>query len=183
MNRTNRVLALAPALSLAALGLATLTACSSAAAGGGAAGGGPSGTSSANQVSVSGVTLHVGGDAVQGALRVRLGAGDRQEGGPHARPATGHTLAQTLSLTGATIHHHTSRLRAAGLLTSTRAANRVYHTSRPQLLDRLFQAAILALTAPAQHTDNQPAGRSTSPRPGFRNRLDRHPGSQTRRRA
>lgn len=67
-----------------------------------------------------------------------------------ARPVTGHTLAQTLGLTGATIHHHTSRLRAAGLLTSTRAANRVYHTSRPQLLEHLFQAAILALSPPAQ---------------------------------
>ena len=70
-------------------------------------------------------------------------------------PATGHTLAQTLSLTDATIHHHTSRLRAAGLLTSTRAANRVYHTGRPQRLEHLFQTAILALAPPAQHTNGQ----------------------------
>jgi DNA-binding transcriptional ArsR family regulator len=72
-----------------------------------------------------------------------------------AGPVTGHALAQTLGLTGATIHHHTSRLRAAGLLASTRAANRVYHTSRPQLLEHLFQATILALSPLAQHTNSQ----------------------------
>ena len=72
MNRTNRVLALA-----AAAGLATLTACSSAASSsaGGGASAGSSGTSSANQVSVSGVTLHVGDQAGTGAQALLTAAG------------------------------------------------------------------------------------------------------------
>jgi sulfonate transport system substrate-binding protein len=69
MNRTNRVLALA-----AAVGLATLTACSSVASGGGASAK-SSGTSSANQVSVSGVTLHVGDQAGTGAQALLTAAG------------------------------------------------------------------------------------------------------------
>jgi sulfonate transport system substrate-binding protein len=73
MNRTNRVLALA-----AAVGLATLTACSSSSsssASGGGASASSSGTSSANQASVSGVTLHVGDQAGTGAQALLTAAG------------------------------------------------------------------------------------------------------------
>ena len=62
MNRTNRVLALAAAASLA-----VLTACSSSSAAGSGATASSPGTSSANQASVSGVTLHVGDQAGTGA--------------------------------------------------------------------------------------------------------------------
>jgi biotin operon repressor len=53
-------------------------------------------------------------------------------------PVTGHTLAQNLGLTEATIHHHTSLLRGAGLLTSTRDANQVHLTTIPGALNHLF---------------------------------------------
>jgi DNA-binding transcriptional ArsR family regulator len=56
-----------------------------------------------------------------------------------AGPVTGHELARILRLTEATTHHHTSLLRAAGLLTSVRTGNRVYHSSRPELVERLFR--------------------------------------------
>ncbi len=77
MNRTNRVLALAAAPCLAALCLATLTACSSSSssAAGPGASASSSGTSSANQVSVSGVTLHVGDQAGTGAQALLTAAG------------------------------------------------------------------------------------------------------------
>ncbi|MEV0391291.1 metalloregulator ArsR/SmtB family transcription factor [Nonomuraea sp. NPDC050643] len=55
-------------------------------------------------------------------------------------PITGHALAGALGLTEATVHHHTSLLRAAGLVTSTREAHRVYFTAAPDALDDLFAA-------------------------------------------
>ena len=71
MNRTNRVLVLAAAASLAAL-----TACSSSASSSSStASAGSSGTSSASQVSVSGVTLHVGDQAGTGAQALLTAAG------------------------------------------------------------------------------------------------------------
>src|SRR6266566_780794 len=72
MIRTNRVLALAAAASLA-----VLTACSSSSssAAGPGASASSSGTSSANQVSVSGVTLHVGDQAGTGAESLLTAAG------------------------------------------------------------------------------------------------------------
>jgi sulfonate transport system substrate-binding protein len=70
MNRTNRLLALATAVSLAGL-----TACSSAASSGSGASASSSGTSSANQVSVSGVTLHIGDQAGTGAQALLTAAG------------------------------------------------------------------------------------------------------------
>ncbi|WP_166680193.1 winged helix-turn-helix domain-containing protein [Kribbella sp. VKM Ac-2566] len=53
-------------------------------------------------------------------------------------PITGHALARALGLTEATVHHHTSLLRAAGLITSHRDTHRVYLTAVPGALDRLF---------------------------------------------
>jgi ArsR family transcriptional regulator len=54
-------------------------------------------------------------------------------------PITGHTLARALGLTEATVHHHTTLLRTAGLLTSNRDTNRVYLTAVPGALERLYQ--------------------------------------------
>ena len=68
MNRTNRLLALATAASLA-----VLTACSSSSSS--STPPGSSGTSSANQVSVSGVTLHIGDQAGTGAQALLTAAG------------------------------------------------------------------------------------------------------------
>ena len=65
MNRTNRVLALAAAASLAVLTACSSSSSSSAAGSGATAS--SSGTSSPNQASVSGVTLHVGDQAGTGA--------------------------------------------------------------------------------------------------------------------
>ena len=73
MNRTNRVLALAAAASLA-----VLTACSSSSSSSAAGSGATvssSGTSSPNQASVSGVTLHVGDQAGTGAQALLTAAG------------------------------------------------------------------------------------------------------------
>jgi DNA-binding transcriptional ArsR family regulator len=53
-------------------------------------------------------------------------------------PITGHALARALGLTEATVHHHTSLLRSAGLITSNRDTHRVYLTAVPGVLDRLF---------------------------------------------
>jgi DNA-binding transcriptional ArsR family regulator len=55
-----------------------------------------------------------------------------------AAPITGHALARATGLSEATVHHHTSLLRAAGLLTATRDAHRVYHSARPDALARLL---------------------------------------------
>jgi DNA-binding transcriptional ArsR family regulator len=55
-----------------------------------------------------------------------------------AAPITGQELARALGLSEPTVHHHTSLLRAAGLLTSNRDAHRVYHTVRPDALDALL---------------------------------------------
>jgi DNA-binding transcriptional ArsR family regulator len=60
-------------------------------------------------------------------------------------PVTGHALAQTLGLTEATVHHHTSLLRAAGLLASNRDANQVHLAAVPGALPDLF-TRILGLT-------------------------------------
>jgi DNA-binding transcriptional ArsR family regulator len=54
-------------------------------------------------------------------------------------PATGHTLARTIGLSEATVHHHTSLLRTAGLITSNRDTNRVYFTAVPGSLDILIE--------------------------------------------
>src|SRR6266566_3869278 len=72
MIRTNRVLALAAAASLAVLTACSSSSSSSAAGGASAT---SSGTSSANQVSVSGVTLHVGDQAGTGAQALLTAAG------------------------------------------------------------------------------------------------------------
>jgi DNA-binding transcriptional ArsR family regulator len=53
-------------------------------------------------------------------------------------PITGQALAQQLGLTEATVHHHTSLLRAAGLITSNRDAHRVYLAADPERLDQLL---------------------------------------------
>jgi len=63
-----------------------------------------------------------------------------------AAPITGHALARAMGLTEATVHHHTSLLRAAGLMTSTRDAQRVYHSARLEALDRLFEDTRLHLS-------------------------------------
>jgi ArsR family transcriptional regulator, arsenate/arsenite/antimonite-responsive transcriptional repressor len=55
-------------------------------------------------------------------------------------PVTGHALARTIGLTEATVHHHTSLLRTAGLITSNRDTNRVYFTAVPGSLDTLFES-------------------------------------------
>jgi DNA-binding transcriptional ArsR family regulator len=53
-------------------------------------------------------------------------------------PATGQDLAEILGLTEATVHHHTSTLRAAGLLTSEREGQRVYHVTDKARVAGLF---------------------------------------------
>jgi ArsR family transcriptional regulator len=58
-----------------------------------------------------------------------------------ASPITGQQLAVALGLTEATVHHHTSLLRGAGLLTSNRDAHRIYHTVRVDALDALLDHA------------------------------------------
>jgi sulfonate transport system substrate-binding protein len=73
MNRTNRVLALAAAASLAVLTACSSSSSSSAAGSGATAS--SSGTSSPNQASVSGVTLHVGDQAGTGAQALLTAAG------------------------------------------------------------------------------------------------------------
>lgn len=54
-------------------------------------------------------------------------------------PATGKALAQALGLTEATVHHHTSLLRAAGLMVSHRDAHRVLLRAAPEALDPLVR--------------------------------------------
>lgn len=54
-------------------------------------------------------------------------------------PVTGHTLARTIGLSDATVHHHTSLLRTAGLITSNRDTNRVYFTAVPGSLDIILE--------------------------------------------
>ncbi|WP_347670294.1 metalloregulator ArsR/SmtB family transcription factor [Micromonospora sp. B11E3] len=56
-----------------------------------------------------------------------------------ALPATGQDLAQLLDLSEATIHHHTSALRSAGLITSEREGVRVYHHASSEALIDLLQ--------------------------------------------
>ncbi len=56
-----------------------------------------------------------------------------------ALPATGQDLAQLLDLSEATIHHHTSALRSAGLITSEREGVRVYHHVSSEALIVLLQ--------------------------------------------
>ena len=73
MNRTNRVLALAAAASLAVLTACSSSSSSSAAGSGATAS--SSGTSSPNQASVSGVTLHIGDQAGTGAQALLTAAG------------------------------------------------------------------------------------------------------------
>lgn len=73
MNRTNRVLALAAATSLAVLTACSSSSSSSAAGSGATAS--SSGTSSPNQASVSGVTLHIGDQAGTGAQALLTAAG------------------------------------------------------------------------------------------------------------
>jgi sulfonate transport system substrate-binding protein len=78
MNRTNRVLALAAAASLAVLTACSSSSSSAAGKGAGEVGGpsaSSSGPSSANQASVSGVTLHVGDQAGTGAQALLTAAG------------------------------------------------------------------------------------------------------------
>jgi len=79
MNRTNRVLALTAAASLAVLTACSSSSSSSAAGkGGGEVGGATassSGTSSASPASVSGVTLHIGDQAGTGAQALLTAAG------------------------------------------------------------------------------------------------------------
>lgn len=56
-----------------------------------------------------------------------------------ATPITGQQLAHQLGLAEATVHHHTSLLRTAGLLTSNRDAHCIYHAAAPEALDRLLR--------------------------------------------
>lgn len=63
-------------------------------------------------------------------------------------PITGQELARALGLTEATVHHHTSLLRAAGLLTSNRNAHRVYHTVRTDALEALLDRTRQTLEPP-----------------------------------
>src|ERR1700743_3789147 len=72
MNRTNRVLALAAAVSLAVLTACSSSSSSSAAGSGATAS--SSGASSPNQARVSGVTLHIGDQARTGAHALRTAA-------------------------------------------------------------------------------------------------------------
>jgi DNA-binding transcriptional ArsR family regulator len=65
-----------------------------------------------------------------------------------ASPITGQELARALGLTEATVHHHTSLLRAAGLLTSNRNAHRVYHTARTDALDALLDNSRRTINPP-----------------------------------
>lgn len=69
-------------------------------------------------------------------------------------PITGHALAQALGLTEATVHHHTSLLRAAGLLTSNRDTNRVYLTAVPGALEQLFQRTQRTTSDPSTNEDH-----------------------------
>jgi DNA-binding transcriptional ArsR family regulator len=57
-------------------------------------------------------------------------------------PATGQDLAEILGLTEATVHHHTSTLRAAGLLTSEREGQRVYHVTDKVRIAGLFDEVL-----------------------------------------
>ncbi|WP_433334729.1 ArsR/SmtB family transcription factor [Spirillospora sp. CA-294931] len=63
-------------------------------------------------------------------------------------PITGHDLARTLGVTEATVHHHTSLLRAAGLITSTREAHRVNLQAVPNALPHLFTHLIAHISPP-----------------------------------
>jgi DNA-binding transcriptional ArsR family regulator len=65
-----------------------------------------------------------------------------------AVPVTGQELAGMLAVTEPTVHHHTTLLRAAGLLASSRDAHRVYHEAVPAALDALFRDTLDAIRLP-----------------------------------
>ena len=75
VRRSGRALAVAAGMSLALLAAACSSSSSSSAASGSSATASSSGTSSANQVSVSGVTLHIGDQAGTGAQALLTAAG------------------------------------------------------------------------------------------------------------